>query len=365
MNISSEVKNRNSNFELLKIVSMFLIVLGHIIIHGKILNNTSGTINVILRIIEAILIIHVNSFILVTGYYQSKKKFNLKKVFKLNNQAWFYRGAITLTTITFNTLLLTNQEIFKNFLPIDLRFYWFIDLYLILYCLSPFLNILIQKLTKKEFINLLVTLFVIVSLLPTITLQQFFNNFGGYSITNFIFLYFIGAFIREYYEVIEQKIHKVTKIIMSKNLYLWGFALIAVINTLMFYFGNYLYSLGGIVSEVGKTITNSTYSYDNPMVILGAIAYFMFFSKLQIESKIINKLSSLMFGVYLFHDHPYVRNVIYKLFGLQDGHPIYSYSIFLKIIFVAVSIFLTGIVIEFLRQTIFSRLQNIFMKERT
>ena len=40
-NQNSKVKMRNSNFELMRIVSMFFIVIYHIIIHGKILEKFS------------------------------------------------------------------------------------------------------------------------------------------------------------------------------------------------------------------------------------------------------------------------------------------------------------------------------------
>lgn len=68
-NQNSKVKMRNSNFELMRIVSMFFIVIYHIIIHGKILENSHGTTHFLLYIILAICIVHVNSFILVTGYF--------------------------------------------------------------------------------------------------------------------------------------------------------------------------------------------------------------------------------------------------------------------------------------------------------
>ena len=52
-------KERLSNFDLLKIVSMLFIILGHILLHGNVLNNTIGTTNMLLTFIMLILMVHV------------------------------------------------------------------------------------------------------------------------------------------------------------------------------------------------------------------------------------------------------------------------------------------------------------------
>jgi surface polysaccharide O-acyltransferase-like enzyme len=193
-----KIKKRNSNYELLRITSMLMIVIYHIIAHSNILANTTGMIHYILRFIEAILIVHVNSFVLVTGYYQCKSDFKFKKLVALNNQVWFYRAVICVVLILFNVITLNRVDVIRNIMPIDLGFYWFIDIYMLLYCLSPFLNILINKMDQKTFRKLLVTCFVVISLISTITKQQAVYNNNGYSLANFIFLYFIGSYFRIY-----------------------------------------------------------------------------------------------------------------------------------------------------------------------
>ena len=74
-------KERQSNYELMRIISMLFIVIYHIIFHGKLLDNTSGSIHLILLLILCISLVHVNSFILVSGYFQYDKKFSIKSFF--------------------------------------------------------------------------------------------------------------------------------------------------------------------------------------------------------------------------------------------------------------------------------------------
>ena len=64
------LEERNSNFELLRIVSMLFIILWHTIMHGNMLYNcTNESIKWILEIIQFLIIVHVNSFVMVSGYF--------------------------------------------------------------------------------------------------------------------------------------------------------------------------------------------------------------------------------------------------------------------------------------------------------
>ena len=63
------LKLRQSNFELMRIVSMFMIVVWHFIMHSNLLARTSGALNLFLNFIYIAFSVHVNSFILVNGYF--------------------------------------------------------------------------------------------------------------------------------------------------------------------------------------------------------------------------------------------------------------------------------------------------------
>ena len=67
------------NFELMRIISMLMIVLWHIIIHGG-FDNVVDNYGRLFDIILAIIIVHVNSFVIfviLMGFFQYKKKFKL------------------------------------------------------------------------------------------------------------------------------------------------------------------------------------------------------------------------------------------------------------------------------------------------
>ena len=77
------MKERQSNYELMRIVSMFLIVIYHILIHGNVFDNTEGGLHFIFAFLICITLVHVNSFILVTGYFNYNKDFKWNKFFSV------------------------------------------------------------------------------------------------------------------------------------------------------------------------------------------------------------------------------------------------------------------------------------------
>ena len=192
-----ELCNRNSNHELMRILSMFFIVLGHVLLFTGLLDVKNPNARMFYYLLEFILIIHVNSYVLVSGYYQSNSTFKQKKIWKIVNASWFYRAVIMIVFLLLNIIEIDKVQFLKDLFPVTLDNYWFIKVYLILYCLSPFLNKFINSISKKFYQKFLIVGFLIFCIVPTITGGEFFFN-NGYSLYNFIYLYFVGAYLRIY-----------------------------------------------------------------------------------------------------------------------------------------------------------------------
>ena len=144
---------RNSNFELMRIISMFLIVVWHLIFHSNLLNKTTGSLNLLIHLIYIIISIHVNSFILVSGYFQYNKKFKPKKIVSLISTTWFYKLAYAIIFSLTGIVTLTKTEILFFIQPFNFNFgygefYWYINMYIFLYLLSPFINKLIENINQ-------------------------------------------------------------------------------------------------------------------------------------------------------------------------------------------------------------------------
>lgn len=354
-NQNSKVKMRNSNFELMRIVSMFFIVIYHIIIHGKLLENSHGTTHFVLYIILAICIVHVNSFILVTGYFQCKSKLKLTKVIQLNNSIWFYTVSIVLFFIIVKGNTFNSIELLKTFLPISYNDYWFLTNYLILYLISPILNTVINNIDEKKFKRIIVLLLFIDSILPTLTNSSFFNVTLGYSLYHFIFLYFVGAFLRNY-PIEDWYIFKKTSKKALQLISLFIFFLMAFINIINQSASKELLNMHPIIAEVGIIFSNSFIAYNNPLVIIQTIAFFIFFSTLNLKNTFINYISTGTIGIYLIHDNSNIRNVLYKFLGFNGNN--YSVMILVKILGCAILIFISCLIIELIRKFIFKLIYN-------
>lgn len=354
------MKKRDSNFELLRVISMFLIVLYHVILHGHTINHCQIPImKNILQIILYISIVHVNSFVLVTGYYQSKSNFNKKKVISILGTAIFYMAAIILILELQGALKLSPIEVVKELLLDNTDSYWFIKTYIFLYILSPYINKLISHLTKKEYQKLLVTLTILTSIIPFFSVHKIFSN-NGYTLYSFIYLYLLGAYYRKYPITKEKRLKKYStnklriillSIFLSCVLLNYG---ILIISNIIANHTNYLTTLS-------NGLNHTKYDYSNPFIVIQSIAYFLFFNTLTIKSKIINSISKLTFGVYLIHDNIFVRQRLYMYLKIGD-RIIYSYKFLIYIILIAISIFIVCCLIEEIRQIISKSAKEFYKK---
>lgn len=343
---------KNSNHELMRIISMFFIVLWHVIINITLRGINNNFTLIIYNIILFFICIHVNSYVLLTGFYQSKTTFKQSNLWKIINSSWFYRVVIVCIFLLFDWISISKTQLLKDLAPIGIDNYWFIKNYILLYCLSPFLNKFIKSLNKKTYNKLLLVSSIILSIVPAMTGGEFFSN-DGYSLYNFIYLYFIGAYLRKY-PIQKNRLFKNKKII---NIMTMTFFSCFILNILIYYVGIKINVSNGPLSMISGYIKYSSLNYSNPLIIIQSVAYFLIFTSITIKSKIINKISPLMLGIYFIHENNYVRENLYQAIGLASKNRNNLSFIFYALL-VAISIFIICGIIEFIRQKIFLFIYN-------
>ena len=353
---------RQSNFELMRIISMFFIVLWHVILNGNLLSNTVDVTNFTFYLIMFIIVFHVNSFLLLTGYFQVDSKFKLSKLISLLFQLVFYNLIINITLYKFGLVEYTNVEFIKSILFYNASSYWFISCYIILYCLSPFLNKLIHSLDKLEFKKNIIVLLLFFSVLPIVTNKLFLYH-NGLGIIQFIIMYFLGAYIKK--TEIDKRLFKNFNIIQKRILLLIMFSLCVIFNLSLFYLQKQMNGLNSnILVDISSGINLFLFNYSNPIIIIQSIAVFVFFSTLNIKNRLINYISSLTLGVYLLHDNYNLRVNLFKWIGIDKESIIYGKRIILYTLFCAFIIFILGLIVESIRNTIVKLLRkNIFIKK--
>lgn len=347
-----ETKVRQSNFELMRIVSMLFIALCHFFAHGNIIGNTNGVINNLSNLILAFTIVHVNSFILLTGYFNYDKKFKLSKVVKVNNSMWFYRVVYLFLAVFIFSINLSKTKILHLLSPIPrITDYWFLIVYMMLLLISPILNSTIRNSTKETHKKIIIVL-IFITLLSFFTNNDFYSLNNGFSIFSFVLLYYIGSYLHKYTFNKEKPSNK--KITIVSLLF---YMIISVINFTLFMVSKRVFSSEHLVLQYySKIFIDGFQSYLNPLVILSTVFYFIFFSQLRFKNKVVNFYGKYILGVYLLTDNYLARTLIYKPLGFD----LKSYSI--KHIFIAIGLAIGMIIIlpliEFLRVKVFEFFYN-------
>ena len=200
-------KVRKSNIELLRIIAILLIISFHYVYKSEyIYSFDSLSFNeYIFKTFYFFGELGVNLFALITGYFLIKNKFSLKKLIKLILEVDFYYLLLIPVSIIFKIdtglTFISIKDYFLMFFPIILNKYWFITAYLLVYCLSPFLNILINKMSQIEYKRLIIVVVLIWSIIPTF-FGLFFNDTETLLYYNrfiwLIIMYIIGGYNRLY-----------------------------------------------------------------------------------------------------------------------------------------------------------------------
>lgn len=278
-------KERNSNLELFRIITMILIVAHHYVVNSDLFTmvNTLGKIN-----FNSLFLIlfgwggktGINFFVLITGYFMCTSSITLKKYMKLFLERDFY------CVLFFIIFLITGYTTFSIKGAISTIFPFFVvqdnftGCFLLFYLFIPFLNQFIHTMHEKEHFLFIGLLLFIYTFLPT-----FMNSVVAFNyVTWFIVLYFIASYIRLY----DKKWFSNTK--------LW--AILTIITLLLSWVsvvGLYVLGYRGteyfFVSDSNKVLA-----------LLTAVCAFMFFKNVHIpQNTWINKISSSSFGVLLIH----------------------------------------------------------------
>ena len=127
---------RQIGFEILRIIAMFLISCIHVNEYGGIIEAANFPLD--LKFLQAIYVVAVNVFVLISGYFLVSSKISYKKILKLWLQVLFY-SLITFLVAAFVFSEVTNKRfgfwgILKSCMPVTFRQFWFFSAYFILNC---------------------------------------------------------------------------------------------------------------------------------------------------------------------------------------------------------------------------------------
>lgn len=148
-------KQRNSALELLRIVSMLMIVFHHFSIYGGFDwgNNSLTVPHFWYNFIASGGKLGVNVFVLISGYFLINDKcvfVNLRKVLKLLGQLPVYSVVIFSIFAACSKATVDYGAITKVLFPVTHETWWFASTYFVLFLLHPFFNVGLRALKKAH-----------------------------------------------------------------------------------------------------------------------------------------------------------------------------------------------------------------------
>ncbi len=292
---SVEKNKRDSNIELLRIIAACGVIMLHYNnwnIGGGLAYVEQGSANFyFLCGIECLCIGAVDLFMLISGYFsEGKTSFRISKVLALLFQMIVIKAVKIAVNIFAYHEVYNIGEVLWALVPKD----YFTWTYIAVNILGPYINICADALGKIGRKKLLILLFVLFSIWPTV-LSLISSNTGislndlsivtssgvdsGYSFINYLILFCIGLCIKK------DKVDIAHPLICLFPIYLLH----------VFWFAITLSNQKGYGIPL---------SYCNPIVILEVVFVFLAFNRAHdLNSKIINLISKASFIVYLTHNY--------------------------------------------------------------
>lgn len=286
---------RNSNIEMGRIISMFLIVLGHYSWQTPWNYNHLSSISTVL--IQALWIggkLGVDIFVLISSYFlYTSNRLPIKPFVKLWKQVFFFSFIISFVLIVFFKVTPSPKIVLKTLFPFSTGAYWFFTAYGIMLLLSPFMNIMLRNLSKQQFHWLLGTLTVFF-ILANVTQVSSFGMIEDTGMT-LITIYPFGAYIRRYK-------NDLLKIGNTKLVLIGTLSSIILLCSAMFI---------DLVQRLLPTILSGPHAYarlygpTSPLQLCTAVVIFcLLLKRPALTNTKINYVAQNVFGVYLFHCHP-------------------------------------------------------------
>ena len=199
--------NRMPQFELLRVISMLLIVMLHFMSHGgvneKLVLGTPAYF--IFSLFRTLAYLGVDCFILLSGYFLCESDFRLSRIVRTALQVLFYSClGIVLAVASFHEKVGMKDLLFTLF-PISGNKYWFASAYIVMLFISPLLNNAIIHMDKKEHLTIALILLISFSIIPTILFWGKGVYSDGKDLGWFITLYIIAAYVRKYPSNLKKK----------------------------------------------------------------------------------------------------------------------------------------------------------------
>lgn len=291
------MKERRSEIELLRIVSMLMVLMVHVDGASLGLPAPPGSLSDALDIydardwwrvaVEALTITGVNCFTMISGYFGIRLRLRSMTSFLL--QCVFYSVGLYLLFCGVVADAFSVGALAESFMVLTHSNLWYVPAYFMLCLLSPFLNAGCDRLSTRR-LGLLTAVIVLFNIWGGWLWGGAFNP-TGYTPVQLVMMYIVGRLCARFFP--EGGCTRRSTVTAA----------------LVFAASTACTALAALYLPSVKA-----YAYNAPWTVVSSVALFVVFCGLRLRSTAVNRVAASAFAVYLIHKNPYVWGNIFKPF---------------------------------------------------
>ena len=342
------MNERNIGLDILRILLALMVISIHLIWGDKALGNAAyaGDVDFFFVPFFALCYPAVNTYVLISGYFSYAKKKTMSQILRSLLRLWL---CLVFAQLLGYALVLTTQfesfsimNLIKHFFPLTRGVWWYMSVYFVLMLISPALNGVLDQLSGRSYLIMMVVALIICSIIPFFTkfASPLGLNQGSGGLLWFIVLYLTGGGIYKYLSEYPK--------FNQKRLGLFALGGYLVLSLILSLSSRFMVRIG--------LEGYSFYSYNSIIVYGQAVMLFLAFRQVNINSIRVSRTISIIAGLslaaYIYHCQEDVIEHFYQYlrpFNYAEG----ARLVLLFLAFV-IGIYLTSIAIEYLRRKFFS-----------
>lgn len=354
------MEKRNASIELLKLVSLFLIVVSHVVqtlieynpyvaSNEYVLPVSYPITNFVTFFIVALRYLGIfgnATFFICSAYFLvDKETINFKKILIIFIDVWVISIIFLISyLIYYGWSNIDSHLILRSFLPTFFENNWYITIYLLLCIISPLLNLIIRLISKPALFWLTLALFMIYIVVAMFVKPPYYSV-----LIVWITLYFAIGYLKKY------SINLLNNNIFSVCLILIGLighiTMLVITNELAKHM------------DIGGLNLLSWFIDGNLFITLLAFGIFNLIRKIEFNNRFITYISSLSLFVYVIHENilfrTYTRPLIWNWM-----HTTYGYDhILLLILLFSLLLFVASIIVAIIYKESIHRLVSLLGKK--
>ena len=334
------MKVRDSRFELVRIVAIIFIILGHILSQSGDVASDLMLNRFFVNYLGNLGRISVNLFLFIGIWFMIDKEFNSIRIVKLWAEVFIYSITIEVVIFVlcphFNNL----QNVILCLFPVFGKRLWFASIYIILLIFAPLLNEICKLLTANKLKLFCILQFIFISVYSTLSP---FQDTTLCNITWFFFIYFVVYYLKKNCEY--KKFNSKKLILSAFVMYFLLASGVMFLNEMNSYISNYK-----ILKITHRLLAQCLFDFKSVPAFI--ISIFLFLAVLNFKSfknKVINYISASTFAVYIFHQVPgwydILWNKIFKVNSLINSEFYILYTLTIVVV-----LFIIVMILEIIRK---------------